>query len=109
MCDPISDQSVDVSVISLSDEVLDVRSENWVISMRFGLSSFSTSKLPETAQTLSVSLETHYSRAMAAEVPNTLIALGFDSEIAVKLADAQGAVIVTYTIIGKEQTEGKVV
>ena len=77
--------------------------------MRFGLSSFSTSKLPETPQTLSVSLETHYSKVIAAEVPNTLIALGFDSEIAVKLADTQGAVIVTYTYTGKEQTEGNVV
>ena len=46
---------------------------------------------------------------MALEAPKTLIALGFDSERAVKLPDEQGEVIVTYTTTGKEHTEGKVV
>ena len=46
---------------------------------------------------------------MADEAVKTLIALGFDSDKAVKLDDEHGEVIVTYTYIGKEHTEGKVV
>jgi hypothetical protein len=46
---------------------------------------------------------------MALEAANTLIALGFDTDRAVKLADKHGEVIVTYTYTGEEHTEEKVV
>ena len=68
--------------------------------MRFGVSSSASAKVPETPQTLSVSVVTHRFKVMAPESPNTLNELGFEIDRAVKLLAEQGEVIVTYTYTG---------